>query len=321
MEAQWKSDEISTTEEVEGQEGEPACSCYSRASCAKCGRPLVTCICAALPSKRLTLSSTHILVLQHPNERRKKNTTVPLLPLVLESFTVRLGCQFNASLLSDFADFLLSNNDLDKQKPLLVYPGPNAISLDDEDEVVRLLQAASNIPNSNPSRRRPRLLLIFIDGTWTEAKRMMRKSPDLVQACQLVQIRGNSGTPTATTTTTICMYDVIRKEPCPHFLSTLECCAQVLTYLYDHRHHPGCSPKNNEEDERETVVVQQAVSHLRRALRLLVQHQWRFEQQAAANSCNADGEHYLSSMKKRYDKYRQRQTMGKMLFDNEAVTT
>ena len=54
----------------------------SREKCSSCQRPPILCVCEALPSKRI-VTSTKILVLQHPNEfKRKSLSTVPLMPLV-----------------------------------------------------------------------------------------------------------------------------------------------------------------------------------------------------------------------------------------------
>merc|ERR1711957_140186 len=65
----------------------------SRTLCPRCSRPSTVCVCQGLPSdgKKIELD-VHVLVLQHPNENRKKNvSTVPLMPLVLRHFSFLLS--------------------------------------------------------------------------------------------------------------------------------------------------------------------------------------------------------------------------------------
>ncbi len=172
-------------------------------------RPPSLCICSVLPKERL-VTKTDVLILQHPNERRKKNlSTVPLLKLVLENVSVKVGYSF-------------SLGDLPKEKtPLLLYPGNDAVPLDQPTET----------PNSLLSDLEDRVLIIF-DGTWTEAKRMARDSPSL-QSCQQVQFTQPNRS----------IYDAVRKEPEEHCLSTLEATAKALAYLEENNVASNCLEK------------------------------------------------------------------------------
>ncbi len=126
-------------------------------------------------------------------------------------------------------------------RPLLLFPGKNATSLDENYDTYvddgsemeigerRLGNMFSNI-NQSDSRddakrrmalRQEKQLLILVDGTWAEAKRMIVQSPRLVSSCHQIQFTSNYTS----------IYHVIRKEPNKHCISTLEACAHALTFL------------------------------------------------------------------------------------------
>lgn len=100
-------------------------SLIGRKICERCKRPPVLCVCKSLPEKLIS-TSTHVLILQHPREfRRRSLSTVPLIPLVLEKCTIKVGYNFTPDQLH------LVQECLDRgQKPLLLFPGPSAIDLD-----------------------------------------------------------------------------------------------------------------------------------------------------------------------------------------------
>jgi DTW domain-containing protein YfiP len=183
--------------------------CVSREKCSHCNRPPILCVCEALPKQKVS-TMTNVLVLQHPNEyKRKSLSTVPLMPLVLENCTVKVGYNFEPESLD------LVKKYLDKgKKPLLLFPGSDAISLDDNDVQCGNNKVMTNFLNDEQ-------LLILIDGTWAEARRMLIQSPELVELCQQVQF----------SLTYDSIYDVVRKEPEKHCISTLEACAESLTLL------------------------------------------------------------------------------------------
>eukprot|EP00579_Thalassiosira_antarctica_P006979 CAMPEP_0201880334 /NCGR_PEP_ID=MMETSP0902-20130614/10949_1 /ASSEMBLY_ACC=CAM_ASM_000551 /TAXON_ID=420261 /ORGANISM="Thalassiosira antarctica, Strain CCMP982" /LENGTH=268 /DNA_ID=CAMNT_0048408329 /DNA_START=248 /DNA_END=1054 /DNA_ORIENTATION=+ len=177
-----------------------------REICERCIRPPPLCVCQSLPEKLID-TSTSVLILQHPRERRRKSlSTVPLMPLVLEKCTVKVGYNFTPTELTLVTECLGR-----EQKPLLLFPGPDAITLDDDNHVdtVKNLQSKEQ-------------LLILIDGTWAEAKRMIMQSPALIQICQQVQFQSEQES----------IYpSSLRKEPEKHCLSTLESCAHALMLL------------------------------------------------------------------------------------------
>ena len=178
----------------------------ARITCDRCARPPDLCVCESLPD-RLISTSTTVLVLQHPRERRRKSlSTVPLMPLVLDRIQVKVGFDFVVDDLDLVKDCLESG-----RKPLLLFPGKEAISLDDEDreEAIQRLQSEEQ-------------LLVVLDGTWSEARGMYIRSQALMNECQQVQFESETDS----------IYpDDLRKEPQRHCVSTLESCAQALMLL------------------------------------------------------------------------------------------
>ena len=98
-----------------------------REICNRCIRPPDLCVCQSLPEELINTSTT-VLILQHPRERRRRSlSTVPLMPLVLKKCEVKSGYRFTPLQLDLVTEWL------DKgQKPLLLFPGPpdSTLSLD-----------------------------------------------------------------------------------------------------------------------------------------------------------------------------------------------
>jgi DTW domain-containing protein YfiP len=214
-------------------------SIQSTPRCDRCRRKAKVCVCEGLPSECIA-TETQVLVLQHPGEFRGRKTisTTPLIPLVLHNCSIRVGYSFEAEDLAPIRDALSRG-----QRPLLLFPGPDAISLDGKatPELDEPNSSSSEGNAADASR-----LLILVDGTWTQARRMIRESPSLISCCQKVEFTspGNS------------IYDAIRKEPEEHCLSTLECCAQALLHL-----------------EPDSANSHEAAAHLMTALTTLVEQQ------------------------------------------------
>jgi DTW domain-containing protein len=187
--------------------------------CSGCSRHPVVCLCEALPQEKLK-THTKILILQHPNEfRRKTLSTVPLLRMVLNSVQVEVGYQFSVRDLPLVEQMLFHGC-----RPLLLFPGEDAIPLEQPPPLAlpqSMLLAGTAEESLTTAGVKASYLLIIFDGTWAEAKRMALQSPELVEQCQRVTF----------TTTRACLYDAIRKEPDAHCYSTLEACARALEVL------------------------------------------------------------------------------------------
>ena len=122
-----------------------------REECARCSRPLPLCYCAHLPS---LATRTRVLVLQHPRERPKAVGTARIARLCLPESEIVVGVDFRShrgvhAALNDAA-----------HPAILLYPGPDAIDLE-------------RTPPRGPTT------LVVIDGTWHQARAMVRANPAL----------------------------------------------------------------------------------------------------------------------------------------------
>eukprot|EP00985_Skeletonema_marinoi_P031339 scaffold37639_cov184-Skeletonema_marinoi.AAC.4 len=219
----------------------------NRNYCKSCNRPLPQCLCEHLPEDKIGLE-TKVLVLQHPVEfRRKTISTVPLLKLVLDQCHVLVGRSFDVEL-----ETIINQACNEGRIPLLLFPGPRATVLEDTNAMEQL--QAANYKSSDAKREQgpAKYLLIIVDGTWTQAKRMVRNSPALMQKCNPIQFTG---------TDDLSIYDAIRKQPDTHCLSTLESCVRTLKLL---------EPENAKTDE--------ASKHLLDSLRSMIFTQLKYEE-------------------------------------------
>ena len=191
-----------------------------RELCARCRRPPQKhgrsfCICEHLPPEPISLADTRIVVLQHPAEAKKTIASVPLIPLCVQPFSVFRGNHFDATV-EPVREALEAGDQV-----LLLFPGPGAISLD-EPAADDVSAAAASLAAEATSGWRPRdsgkVVLVLIDGTWTQARHMMRHSPELAQACTHVMFERRADA----------IIDPLRREPAPHCTSTLEACAHAL---------------------------------------------------------------------------------------------
>ena len=188
----------------------------ARTLCEGCHRPPILCVCQALPSAKLDTQTT-FLILQHPNEFRKKTfSTVPFLSLVLENVHIKVGYEFSVQSLPMVEDALRRG-----EQPLLLFPSDQAISLDQLPPIPDPASKRSIIDNPNETWNSNGNLIVVLDGTWAEAKRMALKSPDLVEQLQHVTFSADAPS----------LYDAVRKEPEAHCYSTLEACARALVLL------------------------------------------------------------------------------------------
>lgn len=110
-----------------------------RPACARCERPLSTCLCATLPAPPLA-HRTRLLVLQHPAEAGHAKNTAALLRLGLQAATLRRGEVFDAALAGPGA--------------ALLYPG-----------------AGPPLPPTGIEQ------LILLDGSWRQSRRLLAANP------------------------------------------------------------------------------------------------------------------------------------------------
>jgi DTW domain-containing protein len=160
-----------------------------RPTCFRCFRPMTHCYCARAP--RID-TRTEVLFVQHPRERMVPINTCRIAHLCLPNSR------------------LVSTTDIDHHPALqphiaapadtaVVFPGPDA-------------QPLSSL--SSPPKR-----IIFVDGTWSQAKKLLKLNPVLASLPRV------AFTPAAPSRYRI------RKEPQDDYVSTLEAVAHVLGVL------------------------------------------------------------------------------------------
>jgi RimJ/RimL family protein N-acetyltransferase len=140
---------------------------------------------------------------------------------------------------------------------VILYPGNDAIDLDDptddERDLLGIHHSQQQITDANAQQAADdrKTLLIAVDGTWSQARRMFESSPELASKCHQIQFTSDATT----------VYDRIRSEPDDYCLSTAEAVAEALVRI---------EPKSS----------LRAKEHIHAALERLVQVQLSFESQA-----------------------------------------
>lgn len=152
-----------------------------RAICYCCFRPETHCMCRAVTPIK---ASRNIVVLQHPNERKKYHATAKLLKAWIQNCKVLRGVQFSKEYLqSQCIDFELED-------AVLLFPR------NDQENLVTDQTGFDT--------------LIVLDGTWSQARKIFNQNPWLQQLPR-VQL----------TDPRVSQYK-IRKQPKLGFISTLE---------------------------------------------------------------------------------------------------
>lgn len=166
---------------------------HRRAACARCLRPLPTCLCALV---RPTGHRTEVLVLQHPQEMRQAKNSVALLRLSLARCEVVVGERFAPGML----------------QALLQRPGRHTRLLYPEvpQAPAPRQAAAPGLP----------LRLVVIDATWRKSLRMLLEHPALAA---LPRLSLDAPAPTR--------YRAIRAARRPDQVSTLEATVHALAMV------------------------------------------------------------------------------------------
>jgi DTW domain-containing protein YfiP len=172
-----------------------------RPLCLRCLRAEAVCYCDRITSFK---PGFEIAILQHPRERRNSIGTARLAYLCVENSRLIHGMAFDAD---PAVAFLL-------ESPLhycvVLFPGESALNIDDEKEELFRRTAEA----------RDRTLVVFvIDGTWSQAKGMLRRSPRLAA---LPRVSFTPKEPSG--------YRV-RRQPAPACLSTVEAVYRVVQAL------------------------------------------------------------------------------------------
>lgn len=139
-----------------------------RPGCARCLRPLATCLCRWITP---TANEVSLLILQHPLEQHQAKGSARLLQRSLERCRLEVGERFDATTLTGWLAAPASGRP---PRCLLLYPdgaggaGPSASGGP---------PAAPTGPLPEPATWR----LVLLDGTWRKTWRMLQANP-LLQA-------------------------------------------------------------------------------------------------------------------------------------------
>ncbi|WP_370458949.1 tRNA-uridine aminocarboxypropyltransferase [Aggregicoccus sp. 17bor-14] len=158
-----------------------------RPLCLRCRRPQSTCYCAHLPQLE---TRTRVVFLQHPREARVAIGTARMAHLSLPNSELYQGVDFS---------------DLERLQQLAKEPSKVAVLFPGEGAVA---------PES--LRGAPPEVLIVIDGTWNQAKKVVARNPLL---SQLPRVGFTPRRPSNYR---------IRSEPAEHCVSTIEAVVETL---------------------------------------------------------------------------------------------
>ncbi|KAE9333670.1 hypothetical protein PF008_g14328 [Phytophthora fragariae] len=208
-----------------------------REACVRCRRPPRVCYCASLPVHPLATELTHVLVLQHEHEKRRRAaiSSVPVLAQTLENVTLvtvdgNCDCGPGADARLD-ALLYDEGGDCRFDAAMVLFPDEHARPLTGGEAGGRSVDAAQ------------RVLLVVLDGTWKEAKKIARRNrAHWEKAARDWDARGarlhyvcldsdESAADAATAPPKRSIYGDLRREPMEGCMSTLEAVASALVLL------------------------------------------------------------------------------------------
>lgn len=169
-----------------------------RPMCFKCLRPRIACLCAEIRSFK---SDPELVILIHPRETKRAIGTARLAHLAICNSLLFRG---DATVVDADSRIQRLIED-DRRKSVVLFPGPGSLDLDDEQSDLAPLRSA------------PQGLRVFvIDGTWSEARKIVQRSRALRD---LPQIMFRPERPSRYR---------IRKQPKPVCVSTIEAIHALL---------------------------------------------------------------------------------------------
>ena len=168
-----------------------------RSFCDICERPQRTCWCDYVSKPKIKLNKTQIVILQHPNEHKRQIRTAKMLENGLEN------CQiFVRRKIKDV------DKEEDRLKHWLKHPGAHVLFPKEDAKTPQELVKCDE-----------KIVLIVLDGTWDEAKKMYNWSP-ILQTLPKMKLDLNVKS----------LY-VVKTQPNDKCLSTVECVAYAVSQL------------------------------------------------------------------------------------------
>jgi DTW domain-containing protein YfiP len=227
----------------------PIATTAKRAICDRCQRPLRACYCSALPPTPLCTRRTRVVVVQHANEQRQRQaiSSVPVLAQVLTAPTsVHV---VSVSLDGSDATDVLCRTLHEQLDPVVLDDAVEAVFVlfphEDAQTFTASLCRERAPPNGqlDSTENRKTVVLVVVDGTWNEAKKIVHHSRQYWESVasdrrargkvfEYVCLDAADDSPgSITPPTTKSIYGELRKEPMDGCVSTLEAVAMALRVL------------------------------------------------------------------------------------------
>lgn len=180
--------------------------------CNNCHKKRSLCVCSVISPQHSAIS---IIILQHPQEPDKDLGTARIAELSLKNAKLVVGLSWRSlkavagenAQAADWGVFFLGSaklrNDISKKDSPLLALSKKGLPLEDSAARIKKIKG-----------------LIFLDGTWAQAKALWWRNPWLLKLNRLIL---NPNKPS--------LYGPIRREPRKECLSTIEAIGQALTEL------------------------------------------------------------------------------------------
>jgi DTW domain-containing protein YfiP len=185
----------------------------ARITCYRCFWPQSVCWCGTITPMA---TRTRFVFLMHPKEfKQEKAATGRLTHLCLPNSVIHCGIEFDGH---DAVQELIADPN---NFPVLLYPGRDAFNFSDAP-----IESITAFDKRVGNRQ---LVVLLLDATWALARKMLKLSPSLQRLPRVMF------TPTAPS-----RY-VIKQQPHPACLSTLEATHELLTALEQSGRERGTS--------------------------------------------------------------------------------
>ena len=164
--------------------------------CLKCTRITPFCICSEMPKIQTNLS---LLIIRHHRETKRRSNTARIASICIPSIRI---IQY---------PFLQKPPTFDSKNDLLIYPVSNETTIHNSKNQETYFEKTKGL--QGPKR------LIFLDGTWSQTRKMYRKTPKLHQLSWMSLPASKNPPPK------------IRKSSFSNGMSTMECIGRAIGFF------------------------------------------------------------------------------------------
>ena len=177
----------------------------TRSICLKCERPQRVCWCEYVINPPINLKKSKIVILQHPNERKRPIRTAKILQQSLDTDDCLLFVRRKITSLE-----LHDNLNAQEKSLRILLNHPKAYILFPKEDAYTPEDLVESIVDDE------KIILIVLDGTWNEARKMYSWSHPLQKLPKMkLEIEAKS-------------QFVVKTQPKDNCLSTVECVSYAL---------------------------------------------------------------------------------------------